>query len=209
MLHRSFQAGIVASVLLVAPAAQAAAPALSPEDKASVAEATAYLQSLKTVSGRFTQFSPNGTTSTGLLYLQRPGRARFQYDPPAQMLVVSDGSKVSIVDYRLKSFDQYPLSQTPLVLLLARNIRLDRGVVVTNVDHTPDGFTINARDARKQADGRISMRFTNEPIMLRGWTIVDGQGQETRVTLGALSPADHLDPNLFVLEDGRNPPNRP
>ncbi len=193
------------------PAAAVAAPAaaLSPDDQALVQRATDYLQNLKTVSGRFTQLSASGAASTGQFYMQRPGKARFQYDPPAQLLVVSDGYNVSIYDARLKSFDQYPLGQTPLVLLLGRQVRFDRGVVVTSVDRTAEGFSITARDARKQAEGRITIYFGGDPMALKGWTVVDAQGQETRVRLGALVPASSLAPALFVLRNPRAPAGRP
>ncbi len=168
-----------------------------------------YLQSLKTVQGRFTQVSANGASSTGQFYMQRPGKARFQYDPPAQMLVVADGYNVSIYDGRLKSFDQYPLGQTPLILLLGRQVRFDHGVVISSVDRASEGFSLTARDARKQAEGRITIYFGGEPLALRGWTVIDAQGQETRVHLGALTPASSLDPALFVLRNPRAPAGRP
>jgi outer membrane lipoprotein-sorting protein len=191
------------------PPAFAAASSLSPDDQALVEKATAYLQGLKSVTGRFTQASSNGSISTGMFYLQRPGKARFQYDPPAQMVVVSDGYNVSVVDGRLKTHDQYPLGRTPLVILLARQVRLDRGVVVTQVDKTADGFAITARDGRKEAAGRITLNFSNDPMALRGWSVIDAQGRETRVTLGALAPVSDLDPNLFVIQDDRARSGRP
>jgi outer membrane lipoprotein-sorting protein len=187
----------------------AAASSLSPDEQALVDKATAYLQGLKSVTGRFTQTSFNGSTSTGVFYMQRPGKARFQYDPPAQMVVVSDGYNVSVVDSRLKTHDQYPLGRTPLVILLARQVRLDRGVVVTQVDQTADGFAITARDGRKEAAGRITLNFSNDPIALRGWSVIDAQGRETKVTLGALTPAADLDPNLFTIQDDRARSGRP
>ncbi len=189
--------------------AMAAASSLSPDEQALVDKATAYLQGLKSVTGRFTQTSFNGSTSTGVFYMQRPGKARFQYDPPAQMVVVSDGYNVSVVDSRLKTHDQYPLGRTPLVILLARQVRLDRGVVVTQVDQTADGFAITARDGRKEAAGRITLNFSNDPIALRGWSVIDAQGRETKVTLGALTPAADLDPNLFTIQDDRARSGRP
>jgi outer membrane lipoprotein-sorting protein len=195
-------------ILPVAPALAATAP-LSPADQALVDQATAYLQGLKTVTGHFTQVSANGATSTGTFYMQRPGKARFQYDPPAQMVVVSDGYNVSVVDMRLKTHDQYPLGRTPLVILLARQVRLDRGVVVTQVDQTADGFAITARDGRKEASGRITLDFGKDPVALRGWSVIDAQGRETRVSLGALAPVSDLDPNLFVIQDDRVRSGRP
>jgi outer membrane lipoprotein-sorting protein len=193
----------------VPASARAAAASLSPEDQALVDKATAYLQGLKSVTGRFVQTSFNGSTSTGLFYMQRPGKARFQYDPPAQMVVVSDGYNVSVVDSRLKTHDQYPLSRTPLVLLLAREVRLDRGAVVTQVDRTADGFAITARDGRKEAAGRITLDFSQDPIALRGWNVIDAQGRQTKVVLGALTPVSDLDPNLFVIQDDRARSGRP
>jgi len=216
MSRRSLRAlavclALAAACLGVAAAApvMAAASSLSPEDQALVDKATAYLQGLKSVTGRFTQTSFNGSTSTGVFYMQRPGKARFQYDPPAQMVVVSDGYNVSVVDSRLKTHDQYPLGRTPLVILLARQVRLDRGVVVTQVDQTADGFAITARDGRKEASGRITLNFSNDPIALRGWSVIDAQGRETKVTLGALTPATDLDPNLFTIQDDRARSGRP
>jgi outer membrane lipoprotein-sorting protein len=187
----------------------AASSSLSPDDQALVDKATAYLQGLKSVTGRFTQGSFNGATSTGVFYMQRPGKARFQYDPPAQMVVVSDGYNVSVVDSRLKTHDQYPLGRTPLVILLARQVRLDRGVVVTQVDQTADGFAITARDGRKEAAGRITLNFSNDPITLRGWSVIDAQGRETKVTLGVLTAVSDLDPSLFTIQDDRARSGRP
>ncbi len=183
--------------------ARSGAADLSPDQQALVQRATDYLQNLKTVTGRFSQTDPNGGASTGMLYLQRPGKARFEYDPPAGLLVVSDGQFVGVSDRRLKTFNEYPLGRTPLVLLLARQVRLDRGVTVTDVEQTADGFSISARDGRGEAEGRITLLFRNDPIALRGWTLVNGQGRATQVRLGPLSPADHLAPGLFYIRGVR------
>lgn len=187
-----------------AHAALASAPILSADDKALVQKATDYIQALKTAQGKFTQTDPKGHVTRGSLFIQRPGKARFQYDPPAQLLVVADGSNVSVYDRKLKSFDQYPLSKTPLMLLLGDTVQLDRGVQIAAVDHSRDGFTIEARDARRPALGGINLTFSNSPMVLRGWTVIDAQGQKTEVTLGALTIKAALDPKLFVLRDPRS-----
>jgi outer membrane lipoprotein-sorting protein len=202
---------VLAGGLAAAPAlaAQPQAAALSSQDQALVHEAEAYLQNLKTVQGRFTQVEANGSTSTGTFYLQRPGKARFQYDPPADMLIVSDGYNVVVNDRRLKTFNQYPLGRTPLELLLAKEVRLDRGVTVTSVDQTPGGFSLTARDAHRRTPGTITVEFAHDPMALRGWIVVDAQGRKTHVTLGPLKPVSDLDPNLFVLRDPRARSGRP
>lgn len=185
--------------LLAAPAW--AQSALSPEDAALVEEARAHLQSLTSVRGRFSQTDPRGQRSAGAFSLKRPGRVRFEYDAPSGLIVTADGTNVLVWDRRLHTFDRYPLSATPLGLFIGRDIRLDRGVTVERVTRTGDGFTIAAR-GRRRSDGRIDLSFSREPVNLRGWTVIDGQGRATRVSLGALSPAT-LTNDLFVL---RPPP---
>lgn len=179
-----------------------AAAALSASDQALVNKAVAYLQSMKSVKGRFVQTDARGVTTQGSIYLQRPGKARFAYDAPSGMTVVSDGSKVSVSDKRLKTFNQYPLSSTPLALLLAREVRLDKGVQVTKVEKLADGFRLTARDARKQTRGQIQLTFADSPTRLVSWVVTDAQGGSTRVRLTNLQPASNP-ASLFVMKDPR------
>jgi outer membrane lipoprotein-sorting protein len=180
--------------------------ALPPADQALVDKAVAALQAMRSVKGRFVQTDARGTRTQGSIYLQRPGKARFAYDAPSGLTVVSDGARVSVADQRLKTFVQYPLSATPLALFLAREIRLDRGVQVTEVRRLADAFTIAASDARKQTRGQIEMTFTNDTVTLLGWTVRDAQGGQTNVRLTELAAAQ-IDPALFVMKDPR--PKRP
>jgi outer membrane lipoprotein-sorting protein len=206
LTRRSLMLSLAAAPLAAAPMATAALaqPAtLSAADQALVQRATAYLQGLSEARGRFTQTDARGQTTEGEVYLQRPGKARFAYAPPSGLLVVSDGSAVSIQDTRLKTFDKYPLFATPLSLFLAKNIRFDRGVQVTAVSRLADGFTITARDGKKQTAGQIALTFTDNPLSLAGWTVTDAQGRATRVRLLGLERASGLDPSLFVLKDPR------
>ena len=195
---------LVASGLsLLAAPAFAQVQALPLKDRLLVDQAATYLQSVKQAKGRFTQTSSRGSSSAGTLYLNRPGKARFEYDPPAEMLIVSDGRNVSIYDRRLKTFDRYPLGATPLGIFLSRRIRLDEDVKVTGLTRTTDGFGITCVDGKGQADGRLVLEFTNEPITLAGWTVVDGQGVRTQVRLSGMTAASGFDPALFVLTDPR------
>lgn len=213
MTNRRFllAAGLAAAIASPAFAQQAApVPAkLNAEQQALLDKATAYIQGLSSAKGRFVQTDARGTQTTGTLYLQRPGKARFAYDPPAGLLVVSNGNNVNIFDSRLKTFQSYPLSKTPLNLLLAREVRLDRGVTITDIRPLADGFTIVAQDARRQALGRISIDFSNSPMGLMGWTITDLKGGTTRVRLSEFSETSGLDPQLFVLTDPRRKVGKP
>lgn len=181
----------------------AAQSGLSAGDQALVQRAVAYLEGLTQAKARFIQTDPRGQTSRGTVWLKRPGKARFAYDPPSGLLVVSDGGNVSVVDSRLKTFDKYPLVATPLSLFLAKNIRFDRGVQVTGVSRAADGFTITARDGRKQTAGQIALTFRNDPLTLVGWAVTDAQRRVTRVQLVDLAPVSGLDSSLFYLRDPR------
>lgn len=192
----------MAAAALAAPAA-AQVPPLSPADQALVDKAAAYLQGLTEAKARFTQTDGRGATATGVVYLKRPGKARFAYDPPSSLLVVSDGAKVSVLNPRLKTFDAIPLFTTPLSLFLGKTIRFDKGVQVTSVQRLADGFTITVRDGGRRSAGQISLTFTDNPMALAGWVAVDAQGRATRVRLSGLERAAGLDPSLFELKDPR------
>lgn len=175
---------------------------LSAGDKALVDKAVAYLQTLRSIKGRFVQTDARGRTAGGDFFFRRPGKVRFAYDPPNELLVVSDGSRLMVHDKRLKTFNAYPLNMSPLSLFLAREIRLDRGVVITEVRRYADGFAITARDKGKETAGQITLVFGDSPMTLREWTVIDGQGQRTRVVLSGLHPAT-LENALFILRDPR------
>jgi len=198
-------------LLLAAPAAlaQTGTIALSTADLALVDKATKYLQNLEEVEGRFEQTNPRGVMQTGDIFLKRPGKARFQYDPPSGLTVVSDGRNVSVWDSRLRTFDRSPLGATPLAILLARQVRLDQDVEVFRVGRYDDGFYLSARNAHGQTrtEGYITVVFADNPMRLRGWTLVDGQGQATRINIASLTKGP-IRPELFVLEDPRSPEER-
>ena len=182
---------------------------LSVQDRALVDQASAYLEGLGQAKGRFVQTDPRGSQTRGDLYLQRPGKMRFEYDPPQGLLVVSDGYNVSVADSRLKTFEKYPLGATPLALLLARHVSLDKGVVIDQVSRSADGFSITAHDGRKQAEGRIRLVFSTAPLTLKSWTVTDAQGQSTRIDISEFKSVISLSASLFQLKDPRIlPPTR-
>jgi outer membrane lipoprotein-sorting protein len=189
----------------IAPAAHAA---LSDADQALVQKATDYLQGLDEAKGRFTQVDANGRTTQGTFYLKRPGKARFEYDAPSGLVVVSDGSAVTVADSRLMSFTRYPLGATPLSLFLAKTIRLDKGVTITGVERGAGSFTIVARDGHRKTAGQLALTFTEAPLQLVSWAATDAQGRTTRVRLTGLARTSGLDKALFVGKDPRPPAMR-
>ena len=198
MSHSRRAALALLAGLTFAPSVSLAAAA----DDPLVAKAAAYLDTVNDVRGRFVQSDNRGGVAEGTLYLARPGRARFEYDPPSGLLITSDGRTVIVSDSRLKTFQRYPLTSTPLAIFLADHIRLDRARI-TRVDQTADGFSITARDSGA-AGGEITLYFFREPMRLTGWSIVDAQARTTRVSLGQLTPAA-APATLFVQTPGGTP----
>ena len=198
MRRREFLAAALLATAL--PACAWAAP-LSADDRALVERAAAYLDGLTEARGRFVQTDARGQTSEGELYLNRPGKVRFEYQQPQSLLVVADGFTVMVLDRRLKTFNRYPLGSTPLGLFLQKHVRLDK-VDITGVERFPGGFSITASGGGKTMRGQITLSFADQPVALRQWSIVDAQGGRTTVRISDLTPAHGLDRGLFEL---RNP----
>ncbi len=179
-------------------ALMAATPAAA--EKLSLAEISSYLNSIRTASGEFTQINDDGTISTGQIYIKRPGKVRFEYNPPEQVLVIADGSTVGIVDGKSNTPPEgYPLHRTPLKIILARNVNLAQERMV--IGHTGDATTttVTAQDPNHPEYGNIEMVFTGNPVELRQWVINDDTGGRTTLVLGALDTDVRLDNAQFVI----------
>ena len=176
---------------------------LAPEDARDVVRIIDYLQGLTNGRGRFVQTDPRGSHTEGTFYLQRPGRARFDYDPPSGLVIASNGHTVSVVDRRLKTIQAYPLALTPLALVLARDIRIDRGVIISQVIRTDGQITVVAEDGQRKARGRIAISFAAAPLTLTGWAVTDARGAVVRVRLIDFASAAPHEAAFFQLADPR------
>ncbi|MBO9450610.1 outer membrane lipoprotein carrier protein LolA [Tropicibacter sp. R16_0] len=180
------------AVTLAAPAAWAA-------EKLPLSDISTYLNGLKTVQTTMTQINDDGSLSTGKLWLQRPGRMRFEYDPPDSAVVVAKGGTVIIHDPKSNQPpEQYPLSKTPLSIILARNVDLARAGMVVGHDFDGTSTIVSAQDPENPDYGRIDLLFTGDPVELRKWVVHDGAGSRTTVILGPLIKGNSLNQNLFI-----------
>lgn len=160
-----------------------ALPALA--QQLSLNEISRYINGLTTLEAEFTQINADQTISTGVIKIHRPGRARFEYNPPDETLVIAGGQQLAVFDAKSNTGpEQYPLRETPLNLILARTVDLNRSGMV--VGHTFDGTatTVTAQDPDFPEYGTIQLMFTGAPVELRQWIITDGSGAETTVILG-------------------------
>jgi outer membrane lipoprotein-sorting protein len=162
-----------------------------------------YLNQLTSAQSSFTQINADGTISTGTIYLRRPGKIRFEYNPPEQALVMANNGSVVVFDRKLGGDpNTYPLNRTPLGLILARNVDLGRANMVTAHGFDGTATTVTAQDPENPEYGSIQMVFTGNPIELRQWIITDDAGQQTTVILGALE-RKQLANSLFNIERER------
>ena len=165
-------------------------------EKLSLNAISQYLNKLETAKAQFTQINDDGTISTGTIFLKRPGRARFEYNPPTDALVVAGGSQVAIFDGKSNAGpQQYPLKRTPLSLILAKDVNLSQAKMV--VGHTYDGTV--AQDPENPEIGTIALKFTDSPTELRQWIITDNAGSQTTVILGELTTGGALKSSLFSI----------
>jgi len=194
MLRRSFIALGAAALVTPALVGTAQAQALS------LGDVSAYLNRLVTAQGGFTQINTDGTLSTGQVYIKRPGRIRFEYNAPDNSLMIAGGGQVAIFDPRSNIRpDRYPLNQTPLSIILERNVDLSRRSMVTG--HTSDGTTttITAQDPENPQYGNIQLVFTANPIELRQWIVTDDTGGETTVILNDVAAGGSISDGQFNI----------
>ena len=190
----------LAPVLAVALAAPASA------EKLSLGAISNYLNSLKTAKGAFTQINDDGTISTGTIYIKRPGKIRFEYNPPEQTLVLASSNTVAIFDPKTNQGPEtYPLGKTPLSIILARNVNLGQANMVTGHSYDGTATTVTAQDPNHPEYGNIQLKFTGQPTELRQWIINGDDGSTTTVVLGALEKGGSIPNRLFdiALNTGR------
>ncbi|NRB21044.1 MAG: outer membrane lipoprotein carrier protein LolA [Rhodobacteraceae bacterium] len=194
------QIAFALALIVCAPAAWAA-------EKLSLTEISGYLNGLKTAQTSFTQINDDGSLSTGTLYIHRPGRMRFEYDPPDFGTVVAGAGAVAIFDKKSNQPPEtYPLRRTPLSVILARRVDLSRANMV--VGHGFDGTTtvVQTQDPEHPDYGSLELMFTDDPVELRKWVVHDNSGGRTTVILGALETGMPLPSKLF--DTSSNKPTR-
>ena len=194
---------------LATSAAFAAAPVFA-QSKLPLDTISRYINGITQAKTDFTQINDDGTLSTGTLYMHRPGRMRFEYNPPTELLVMAGAGEVGIFDGRsnLKNAERYPLRRTPLNLILERNVNLARRNMVVGHDFDGTATVVTAQDPEHPEYGRLELKFTDGPVELRQWVVIDGQGSKTTVVLGQLEEQSNLPNRLFSIATEETRRNR-
>lgn len=200
---KAMTCAVFAGLLLwAAPAAEAAKPLkqLTAEQSQALDEITGYLASFKNLKGEFTQVSPKGNVSRGLFFLSKPGKMRFEYAPPNPFLIVSDGTWVTIKNTKKEKGDQYPLSQTPLRLVLGDNINIRKETNIYGIDTNDGLISVTLEDRKGNVPGYMILVYDRERQSLQQWVVVDGKGGKTTVTLENVEQVAKVDPKLYVVK---------
>jgi len=187
-------------LILLVPLMFAAFASAGHAQQLSLNQISQYMNQMRTATGAFTQINADGTLSTGTIYIKRPGRVRFEYNPPEKSLVMAGGGSVAVFDPRSNTGpDRYPLSQTPLSIILADNVNFGAANMVTG--HTSDGTTttVTAQDPDNPEYGNIKLVFTANPVELRQWVVTDDVGSQTTVILGDLTTGGRIRDVLFNI----------
>ena len=196
---------MIRKLLSIVTVAVLALPAAA--DQLSLNEISRYLNSIQAAQGGFTQINADGTISTGTIAIKRPGKVRFDYNPPERALVLASAGAVYILDRKLGAAPEtYPLNQTPLSIILDRNVDLGQAGMVKSHGYDGTATVVTAQDPKRPEYGTIQLKFTDDPVELKQWVITDGDGNQTTVVLGGLEKANlpnrmfYIDPELEKLK---------
>jgi outer membrane lipoprotein-sorting protein len=181
--------------------AQAHGAVLSDADEATLVQVGKYLNSLKSLKGRFLQVGPDGKTTQGTMWLERPGRMRFQYDKPSPLLLVAGNGVVTFYDAQLGQTTNMSVGQTPLGLLLADTISLSGDVTVTDFQRQQGQLFITLVRTKTPGDGSLTLMLNADPLALVGWSVVDAEGRETRLRISNIQMGGTFDESLFHFTD--------
>jgi outer membrane lipoprotein-sorting protein len=185
--------------LVISLATALSLPAMAAADIVPLSQLSSYLNGIDMAQSTFTQINADGTVSTGQFYMQRPGRARFEYDDD-DLLVIAGGGQLAIFDGRGNTTaEQYPLSQTPLSIILGQGVDLSRSNMVVGHEFDGTATRVVAQDPDRPEVGTLTMVFTGDPVELRQWVVTDQGGGETTIVLGGLDEDEQLSQILFSI----------
>ena len=171
-----------------------------------IAEVNSALTKLKQFNAKFSQIDQNGQSVSGQLTLLRPGRLRFDYNPPSALKIIADGNNVAVIDERLGTRDLYSIGLTPLKFLLSRSIDLGREFKISDIRVEPDRLILEAEDsATFGGSSQINLIFDRKTLLLRSWTVTDPQGYAVTIKLSQIDTKHEPDPMGFVIPETVKP----
>lgn len=178
-----------------------AAATVGDEDRKTLKRLIDYLNGIDTLKSRFVQVSSNGTYAEGDLYLDRPGRMRFEYDPPNPALLIANGVTLLYYDRELEQATFIPLWETPLWFLIRDKVDLDEGVELQAIKREAGTIRVTLQLRQDGGEGQVTLVFSDRPVALHSWEIQDAQGILTQVALVNPDFGAKIDDRLFEHGD--------
>ena len=190
----------LAATISVVKAAEAISAKISAENQQDLKRIETFLNGMETAGAGFLQVSSNGAVATGKLLLSRPGKMRFEYDPPTPIMIIADGTFLIYIDKELKSPIHSWLSTSLVGFLVEEDIKLNGDVTVTKFEKGSNILRVTLARTKDPEQGSITMIFSDQPLALRQWIITDQQEIRTTVTLSNLESGIKIDPKLFIFK---------
>lgn len=214
-LSRSFARPVLAGALALGiPAAALITPALPLAAQTSqLDQAVAALRGISTMRANFTQTDRNGQRVSGVLSLKRPGKIRFEYAKGVNMLIVGNGSSLTMIDYDVRQLQRWPIKSSPLGALLdpTRDVAKFGRLQETS---NPDVISIEVKDSKKPEYGVITLIFVKNAsapggLELTSWVALDSQNQRTTIRLSGQRYGVAIPDSTFKYVDPRVTTRRP
>jgi outer membrane lipoprotein-sorting protein len=202
VLSRRRLAALAAGAACLPLAARAALP---PEKRELVQKVEDYLNRITTLAANFSQINPDGSASSGKVYVDRQrGAMLFDYDPPSQIRLIAPGDwRVIFQDASIKQENVIPVGETPLGFLLSKQINLvgNEGVNVKDASRERGEILLDVARNEAEDQGRVRLAFIERPMELRRWAVTDAQGLTTVIIMEDLQLNRPLDRGLFQYRD--------
>ena len=172
---------------------------LSDAQQNNLARIEKYLDEIESLRAKFVQVSSNGEVSNGVFWLKKPGFFRFQYDPPSQILIIGDGTFLSYIDHEIEEIRHMFLSSTPLGFLANKKVSLKEDMVVSKVENSLATMRYTFRKKSEPRSGAITLVFSDKPLKIRKWVVIDAKGIETVVTFSDLKTGVDIENKKFEI----------
>ncbi len=160
-----------------------------------------YLNNIGNLVADFTQIAPDGEISTGKFYLSRPGKLRWQYDPPTPILIVANGNVISYYDYELDQVSHVTVNSTLAGVLTRKEIRFTDDVEVSDVKNEDKVLYLTLAMKNKPEEGKLTLVFSDKPLTMRKMIVTDANGKVTNISFDNPVTAQELDKELFNIDN--------
>lgn len=169
-------------------------------EKISLSNLSSYLESIKKVSGNFTQINSDKTVSTGRIFLFRPGRMRMEYKTPDNSLVIVGGSQIAVFDSKSNTHPRvFPLRKTPLKILLEKKINLKTSDIIIRHEEVENSTVVVLQDPKLSSYGSLKLVFTDHPVTLRQWVITNEMSDQTVLKFKDFINQPNMSSNKFDI----------